>query len=431
MLKQDEVQDRQEVNRPDTARTSGAPKSSKPTEPPPPAKRKPGIAALCGLIAAGVFLVVGIVWTVRHFHAASADKAAASARAAASVVSVVETTVQQKDVPIYLDGLGTVQAFNTVTVHVRVDGELKKVAFVEGQDVHTGDLLAQIDPDPYQTALEQAIAKKGQDEAQVANAQLDLKRDSDLYEQKIATQQTYDTQKALVDQLVATVQADQAAIDSAKVQLNYTTVASPLDGRTGIRLVDQGNIVHAADVNGVVVITQLKPISLVFTLPEQMLGEIQQQAPATNIAILAVDRDNSTLLGQGKLAVIDNEIDPTTGTIRLKATFPNNDLRLWPGQFVNARLLLTTRKNGLVVPASAVQRGPDGSYVFVIKADDTVEVRPVKVGQIEKSEALIDEGLKSAERVVTDGQYKLQVGSHVKPAAAGKSAAPAPDSQVP
>jgi multidrug efflux system membrane fusion protein len=253
---------------------------------------------------------------------------------------------------------------------------------------------------------------------------LDLQRDAELVAQKIATQQAYDTQKALVDQLVATVKDDQAAIDSAKVQLNYTTVVSPLDGRTGIRQVDQGNIVHAVDPNGLVVITQLRPISLVFTLPEQTLGQIQQEAAPAGITVLAVDRDNSTTLGEGKLAVIDNQIDTTTGTIRLKANFPNDDLRLWPGQFVNARLLLSVRKGGLVVPASVVQRGPEGPYAFVIKPDQTVEIRPIKVAQIEKDEALIDDGLKPNEQVVVDGQYRLQVGSHVKPASAAKTGAP-------
>jgi multidrug efflux system membrane fusion protein len=199
-------------------------------------------------------------------------------------------------------------------------------------------------------------------------------------------------------------------------------VVSPLDGRTGIRLIDQGNIAHAADTNGLVVITQLKPISLVFTLPEQTLSQIQKQGPTSGITVLAVDRDNSTVLGQGTLAVIDNQIDTSTGQIRLKANFPNDDLRLWPGQFVNARLLLTTRKGGVVVPASVVQRGPDGPYAFVIKDDNIVEVRPVTVAQIEKGEALINEGLRPNERVVQDGQYKLQVGSHVKPSAPGKPA---------
>ena len=377
-------------------------------------KKKWGI----GLV--GLVLVIGGVWWFRH-HAATDKKAPV---VGAPPVPVVAGRVVQKDVPIYLDGLGTVQAFNLVTIHVRVDGELKKVAFTEGQDVKAGDVLAQIDPDPFRAQLEQAEAKQVQDAAQLANARLDLQRDVEQIAAKIVSQQAYDTQKALVDQLVAQVKADQATIDSAKVQLNYTTVVSPLDGRTGVRLVDQGNIVHASDANGLVVVAQLKPIFVMFTLPEQMLPSIQKEQANGDITVLVVDRDNHTALGTGKLTVIDNQIDVTTGTIRLKATFPNEDLRLWPGQFVNARLLLTTRKGGLVVPAAVVQRGPDGPYAFVIKEDQTVTVQPVKVAQIENGEALIDEGLQAGQAVVTDGQYRLQPGSKVKLAQAGTPGAP-------
>src|ERR1017187_225455 len=380
MLKHDELQDRQDLDRPDTDR-GGSPKTNYRPQPPPlrPQQAKPQThkALIVGIACA--VLVIGILAGLHYYRTAAAKSTAARAGSGGPVVAVIEGTVQQKDVPIYLDGLGTVQAYNTVTVHVRVDGQLEKVAFVEGQDVHTGDVLAQIDPAPFQAQLGQAEAKKKQDEAQLANANLDLKRDTDLVAQKIATQQQYDTQRALVDQFAAAVKADQAAIDSATVQLDCTTIVSPIDGRTGIRQVDQGNIVHAADANGLVVITQLRPISLIFTLPEQNLGQIQKEASPNDITVLAVDRDNSTRLGEGKLAVIDNQIDTTTGTIRLKANFPNDDLRLWPGQFVNARLLLNTRKNGLVVPASVIQRGPQGSNAFVIKDDQSVEVRPVKV----------------------------------------------------
>ena len=314
--------------------------------------------------------------------------------------------VVQKDVPIYLDGLGTVQAFNSVTIHVRVDGELKKVVFTEGQDVKAGDVLAQLDPDPFRAALAQV-------EAQLANARLDLQRDAEQLAAKVIAQQVFDTQQALVNQLAA-------AVNSAQVQLNYTTITSPIDGRTGVRLIDQGNIVHATDAGGLVVVTQLKPISVVFTLPQQMLPAIQKEHAAGDISVLAVDRDNHTLLATGQLAVIDNQIDVTTGTIRLKATFPNEDLRLWPGQFVNARLLLTLRKGGLVAPASVVQRGPDGPYAFVIKDDQTVAIQPIKVAQMENGEALIDEGLQAGQAVVVDGQYRLQAGSKVKTGAPGK-----------
>ena len=347
-------------------------------------------------------------------------KGAGGGRMELPPVPVVAGVVKEKDVPIFLEGLGTVQAFNTVTVRARVDGQLQKVAFVEGQDVHQGDLLAQIDPDPFRTALEQAQAKKGQDEAQLANAQVDLKRYADLLANEGVTEQIYATQKALVDQLAAAVKADQAAIESAKVQLAYTTISSPIEGRTGLRQVDQGNLVHANDANGLVVITQLKPISVVFTLPAQNLGKIQDQASAiTNLTVIAVARDNTNVLGEGKLAVIDNQIDTTTDTIKLKATFPNTDLRLWPGQFVNPRLLVSVRKGSAVVPASVVQRGPEGplaAFVFVIQEDQTVEIRAVKVAQIEQGEAVIEEGLRPGERVVVDGQYKLQKGSRIKTA---------------
>lgn len=341
-------------------------------------------------------------------------------------VAVVMGKVAQKDVPIYRDGLGTVQAFNTVTVRSRVDGQLQKLGFTEGQDVKTGDVLAQIDPAPFQTQVAQAEAKKAQDEAQLVFAQVELKRDAELLSSKILTQEAYDTQKAQVNQLDAAVKADQAAIDSARVQLNYTTIAAPIDGRTGIRFVDEGNIIRSADSNGVVVLTQLKPISVIFTLPEQTLGEIQQQFSAGEMTVLAVDRDNSTTLAQGKLAVVDNQIDPTTGTIRLKSTFPNENLRLWPGQFVNARLLLKTRKDGSVVPASVVQRGPEGAYAFVVGEDNAAQMRKVTVGQIDRGEALIDEGLQPGERVVVDGQYKLQPGAKVKEAEASTASGPPP-----
>ena len=353
----------------------------------------------------------------------AAAAAAAAAKGAAGPVPVVAGAVMQKDVPIYLDGLGTVQALNTVTVRVRVDGQLEKVAFEEGQDVHVGDLLAIIDQAPYKAALAQAEARQNQDQAQLSNAKLDLTRYTDLVAKKVISSQQYDTQKALVDQLDATVRNDGAAVESAKVNLNYTTVVSPLEGRTGIRLVDQGNIVHATDQTGLVVITQLHPISLIFTLPEQNLTQIHEHTmKGETLAVLAVDRDSQTTLDRGELSVIDNQIDTTTGTIRLKATFDNPKLQLWPGQFVNARLHITTRKDGLVVPAPVIQRGPNGAYVFVIKEDETVELRPVKVGQIDNGEALIDEGLAAGEQVVVDGQYKLQPGSQVvagPPAGAG------------
>ena len=373
---------------------------------------------LAVIIVLCLLVVGGLVWLARSRAAGADKKGPGAGRMELPPVPVVAGTVVQKDVPIYLGGIGTVQAFNTVTIHARVDGQVQKIAFTEGQDVHAGDLLAQIDPDPYRTAMEQTAAKKGQDEAQLANARLDLKRYADMLANEGVTQQQYDTQKSLVTQLEATVNADQAAIESAKVQLAYTTIVSPIDGRTGIRQVDAGNIVHANDANGLVVITQLKPISVVFILPEQTLPSIQEQAQVSgpDLPVVAVSQDNTTILGEGKLAVIDNQIDSASATIKLKATFPN--------QFVNARLLLTVRKGSVVVPDSVIQRGPEGTFVFVIKDDQTVEVRPVKVAarsgaQIGQGETVIEDGLKAGERIVVDGQYKLQQGSRVKMADAG------------
>ena len=387
------------------------------------------ITLLAGLVAAG--------WLyTRHERAAAAQASSAAAGGVAAggqasvshgggphgsepdlPVPVVPGVVTKRDVPIYLDGLGTVQAFNTVTVRARVDGAIDKILFTEGQDVQAGDVLAQIDPRPYQAQLDEAVAKKAQDEAMLSNARLVLKRDEDLIKKTVLDQQSYDTQRYLVDQLVATAQGDQAAIENARTQLDYTRITSPLAGRVGVRHVDQGNIIHAADTGGVVVITQLRPISVLFTLPEQDFQTIRDHTPDNEASdpmkVLAVGRDNTGRLGEGTLAVIDNEIDQTTGTIKLKATFPNTDLRLWPGQFVNSRLLVTTRKDGLTVPASVVQRGPQGTYAFVIKADRTAEQRNIKVAQVEDGQALIDEGLQAGEQVVVDGQYKLQEGSKV------------------
>jgi len=330
-------------------------------------------------------------------------------------VPVVAGKVEQKDMPIYLDGLGTVQAFNTVTVHTRVDGQLQQVQFSEGQDVKAGDLLAIVDPRPFQAALDQAIAKKSQDEAQLANANVVLARNTDLLKKKVIAQQDFDASKYSADSLKAGVQADQAAIENARTQLDYTQIKSPIDGRTGVRLVDLGNIVHATDQTGIVVITQMHPISVVFTLPEQNLSQILNEGGANGgLKVLALDRGNTNTLDEGSLAVVDNEIDQTTGTVKLKATFPNKDLKLWPGKFVNARLVLSTQKNATVIPSSVVQRGPQGVYAYVIKPDKTVEMRPIKVGQTEGNLTLVDEGLSPGEEVVVDGQYKLQPGAHVE-----------------
>jgi len=367
------------------------------------------------LVLLAVVATLAWAWSRRQRAGTGAGGAGERGGMAGLPVPIVPGVVAQQDVPIYLDGLGTVQAFNTVTVRSRVDGQVVRIAFTEGQEVKAGELLAQIDPAPFQAQLDQNVAKKAQDEAQLAIARLTLNRNGELLTGKILAQQDYDTAKALVDQLEATVKGDQAAIDNARVQLSYATIASPLEGRIGIRQVDQGNIVHANDANGIVVITQLHPISVVFTLPEQNLGRIQEHLSGGEpLLVLALDRDNHTTLGEGKLAVIDNQIDTTTGTIRLKATFPNPDSKLWPGQFVNVRLRLEIRKGCAVVPASVVQRGPDGTFAFVI-SNETAVVRPIKVApQTEQGQALINEGLQPGDQVVVDGQYKLQAGAKVK-----------------
>ena len=340
-------------------------------------------------------------------------------------VPIVPGVAQKKDLPIYLDGIGTVQGLNTVTIRPRVDGQLIKVNFTEGQEVKTGDVLAQIDPLPFKAQLDQVVAKKNQDDAQLSNARVDLNRYVDMVAKNVIAHQQYDTQKAMVAQIEAVVKTDQAAIDGAQVQLNYATITSPINGRAGIRLVDEGNMVRASDTNGLVVITQLQPISVVFTLPEQSLKEIHGKMGPGQITVFAMDRDNSTVLGKGTLTVIDNQIDISTGTIRLKATFPNEDLQLWPGEFVNVRLLLTTRKDAIVVPVPVIQHGPNGTYAFVIKEDQTVEIRPLKVGQVDGGEALVEEGLQAGEQVVVEGQYKLQKGSKViLPGAQGDAAKP-------
>jgi len=367
-----------------------------------------------------VVAALGILAAKQRGRASAEEKAGPGAGGGPPPVSVVVGTVAQQDVPIYRDGLGTVQAFNTVTVRSRVDGQLLKLGFQEGQDVRAGDVLAEIDPAPFQTQVAQAKAKKAQDVAQLDFARVELKRDAILLATNIVTQEVYDTQKAQVEQFEAAVQADQAAMDSAQVQLNYTTVTAPIDGRTGIRLVDQGNIIRAGDSNGIVVLTQLRPISVVFTLPEQSLGEIQQQLAQGDMTVLAVDRDNTNVLAEGKLAVVDNQIDTTTGTIRLKANFANTELKLWPGQFVNARLLLKVQPGAMVVPASVVQRGPEGAYAFVVKNDMSVEMRKLAVGQVDKGMALIEKGLNAGERIVVDGQFKLQPGSRIKPVDTGR-----------
>ena len=342
-----------------------------------------------------------------------------------SAIQVNTAVAAESDVPVYLGGLGTVQAFYTATVAPRVDGALVKVAFKEGQMVKQGDLLAQIDPRPYQASYDLAVATKDKDAANLANAQRDLERYVTLAPQNFTSKQVLDTQKALVAQLTAQVKGDQASIDSAKTQLDYTTITSPIPGRTGIRLVDPGNNLLAASNTGIVVVTQMQPISLIFTLPEEDLGDVADGMKNGTLAVQAMSRDDKTVLGTGTLTLVDNEIDQTTGTIKLKASFPNEDSKLWPGQFVNAKVLAQTKHNALTVPSAAIQHGPSGVFVYVVKPDETVEMRPVQLGEDVDGKTVVTAGLQSGERVTTSNEYRLQPGTKVSYTPPGQKAADA------
>lgn len=346
-------------------------------------------------------------------------------RAEGVAIPVTAATAARADIPVYFDGLGTVQAFNTVTVKTRVDGQIQTVAFTEGQHVKRGDLLVQIDPRPYQATYDQAVAKKAQDEAQLGNAKLDLGRYTELSKKNFSTRQQLDTQTALVAQLEAAVRADDGSIEAAKVQLDYTRIVSPIDGVAGIRQVDIGNIVHAADSTGIVVVTQLQPISVIFTLPEDQRLQVAEAMKSGPVDVTAMARDASTELDHGVVLLIDNVIDPATGTMRLKATFPNTQEKLWPGQFINVRLLLKTQHNVLTIPSAAVNRGPSGFYAYVVKPDATVDMTAIAVGQDNGQVAVIAQGLQAGQQVVTGGQYRLQPGAHVSVAAATPATAAA------
>ncbi|HLM19923.1 MAG TPA: efflux RND transporter periplasmic adaptor subunit [Propionibacteriaceae bacterium] len=328
-------------------------------------------------------------------------------------VPVVAGTVTSHDVPIYLSGVGTVIAYNNVIVRSQITGQLISIDFTQGHTVRKGDLLAVIDPRPYQAQLDQATANRDRDQAQLVNAEANLKRYSSLVSKGWATQQLLETQQAQLGQLQAMVKSDEAVIAAAKINLGYTRLTSPIDGVTGIRQIDIGNIIHPTDAAGLVDVTQIQPISLIFTLPQTTFAQVQQQTAKGPLTVFAYSQDDKTELDQGTLELIDNQILQTTGTIRLRADFPNAKRQLWPGQLLNARLLVDTRHDGLTIPASAVQQGPNGSYVYVIGTDQKVRVQLVTVAQISDGQALIDSGLQANENVVVQGQYRLQPGTVV------------------
>jgi membrane fusion protein, multidrug efflux system len=366
--------------------------------------------------AAAVLAVAAIVVIWQLNLGTGAPRAVAQTPAPG--IPVTAGTVIAQDVPVFLQGIGTVQAYNSVAIKSRVDGQIVKVNFKEGDEVKEGDPLFQIDPRPFQAALEQAQAAKQKDEAQLAGAQLDLTRYGKLLGTGYQTQQSFDQQTALVGQLQAAIKGDEAQINTAKLNLSYADIRSPIDGRLGARLVDKGNLVHASDNTPLVTITEVRPIFVSFTLPQETLDEIREGQNEAALAVRAYGSDGNTLLSEGKLTLIDNSIDQATGTIHLKARFDNEDERLWPGQFVNLRLILSTRKGVATVPQQTVQVGPNGYYAYIIKPDNTVERHAVEVASMQDGIAVITKGLTVGDKVVVDGQYRLTEGARVNPSKA-------------
>jgi multidrug efflux system membrane fusion protein len=361
------------------------------------------------LLVAAIAVAIGAASFVLWHRGKPAAHAATS-----PAVPVTVSAVSQRDVPIFLESLGTVQASNTVAVHSQIEGKLQSVNFVEGQEVHKGDTLAVIDPRALQAALDQAIAKKAQDEAQLIAAQKDLDRFKTLLTKAAGTQQSVDQQQGKVDQLKATIDADQAAIESAQTQLSYTTITAPFDGRVGFRQVDAGNIIHANDTNPLTVLTQIRPSIAIFTLPQKNLADVREAMLQEPVQVIAMDQDNTRQLAQGELLLVDNQIDQTTSTIRLKARFANEDDRLWPGEFVRLRVHVDTRAGAVTILPTAVQRGPQGLYAWVIKPDNTAEQRPVEAVPIDSDTTIVTKGLTVGEQVVVNGQYRLQAGTRVE-----------------
>jgi len=365
-------------------------------------------AAIIALLAAVCAFFLGC-------SSAADSKSKAQAAGPPRAVSVAIAPVQLQDVPVYLSGLGSVTAFNTANIKTRVDGQIMKVNFREGQEVQQGDLLIEIDSRPFQVQVEQLQAQLFRDQAQLRDAKLNLERYTALIPSGSIAQQQVDTQKALVDQLDGTVRNDQAQIDSAKLNITYCHITAPFGGRIGLRQVDPGNIVHASDANPMLILTQLQPIAVIFTLPEDVLPRVAQQMRRGTLEVDAFSRDDQTKLATGKLLTIDNQIDPTTGTAKLKAVFDNKEDKLWPNQFVNADLLVETRKNSTVLPTAAVLRGPQGAYVYTMNPDKTVQDKAVTIALTQGDVTVVTQGVNPGETVVTDGQDKLQRGAHVEP----------------
>jgi multidrug efflux system membrane fusion protein len=374
------------------------------------------------LLTSAVVVLAYFGWQRLHGPDA-ATKAEQKSAPSASAVPVTIAPVVKTDFPVYLNGLGTVQGFNTVVVRTRVDGQIDKVAFKEGQLVNQGDLLVEIDPRPFQATLDQAKAKKAQDEANLANANLDLQRYTKLGE--FATRQQTDTQRSTVAQLTAQIAADDAAISNAQTQLSYAAVKSPISGVAGLRQVDVGNIVNASTQTGIVTIAQIEPIAVIFTAPEEQLPYINQAQSAQALKVIAMTTDGKKTLSEGSLSVVNNQVDTTSGTIRLKAVFDNKDHALWPGQSVSTRLLVTTLKDATVVPDDAVNRGTEALYAFAVNSDNKAELRKIKVSRSIDGRSVIDQGLSPGDRVIVAGQYKVQPGSPVATAVATSGQVPA------
>ena len=394
-----------------------------------PVTQKPSLTRRAATWTLVLLVIAGVGY---YFFAGTTEQARRGGRrggGAEGPVPVLAVAAKRADVPVHLDAVGTARALNIVTVRPQVEGKLLTVNFQEGQDVKKGDVLAQIDPVTFKAALDQAVAKKAQDEAQLANSRNDLARYERLAATNAINQQQADTQKALVAQHEALVQADQAAIDNARAMLGYTTIVAPIDGRTGIRQVDAGNIVRTGDTNGIVVITQITPISVLFNLPQQDLDRVNAAFAKGPLPTEALRSDNDQVISKGALTVVDNQVDQSTGTVKLKAEFANAGRELWPGQFINVRLLVDTLKDVIVIPTGAVQRGPKGTFVYIVKDDSSVAIQPITVQRQDEDQAVVASGLEPPQRVVTSGFARLSDGTKVTATAPGETPAPAPTQQ--